>query len=63
MHTTTVRVKVVVTNEKALKALVMAAECMKEIAEDMPWRDDAQKAWKALKYAARHIQMVQDKER
>lgn len=63
MASATVRIKVVVTNEKALRALAFAAEQMKDIAEDMPWRDDAQEAWKALRYAARHIAMVEDRER
>lgn len=54
------RVKVVVTNKKALRALAVAAENMREIAEDMPWREDAQTAWKALQYVARHIAMTSD---
>ncbi len=55
-----VKCRIVFINEKALRALAVAAECTADIAEDMPWRDDAQRAVKALKYAAKHITVVPD---
>ena len=52
-----VKMLVVVNNLKALKALEYAAGVVGDIAEEMPWREDAQKAKRALLYAAKHLQV------
>ncbi len=48
-------VRVVLGNGKALRSLAFAAEVLGEIQEDMPWRDDAKEAAKALEYAIEHL--------
>lgn len=48
-------IRLVLANPKSLRALGFAAGVLNEIQEDMPWRDDAKEAAKALEYATRHI--------
>lgn len=60
MADATIRAKVVITNEKAMRALKTAAKIVRDIAEDMPWREDAQQATRALQYAAKHITVVKE---
>jgi hypothetical protein len=48
-------VRVVLGNAKALRSLAFAAEVLREIHEDMSWRDDAKEAAEALEYAIEHL--------
>jgi hypothetical protein len=55
-----VRVEVILTNARAVRALAYAAEVLMDVAEDMPWRDDVKKAVRAMRYAARHMDTRQE---
>jgi hypothetical protein len=48
-------VRIVLGNGKALRALGFAAGVLREIQEDMPWRDDAKEAAEGLEYAIEHL--------
>ena len=50
-------VQVTLANAKALRALKVACECMELIGDDMPWRPEAKRAAKALRYAAKHLKL------
>ena len=51
----TYQVRVIIENEKALRALRVAAEAIDSLAEDLPWRDEPGKATRALCYAMKHL--------
>ena len=55
-----IRLKVILINRKAVRALGFAADVLEDITEDMPWRPDAKKAARALRYAVRRLAIVED---
>ena len=52
-----IEVSFTLTNEKAFKALAFAYYTLKDIHEDMPWREDAKKAMRALTYVKNNLGM------
>ena len=60
MANVTVELRVVIVNRKALRALRKVAEVLDDVGEDMPWRDDVVEAKKAMAYAVKHLDLVED---
>lgn len=50
-----VKVEVTITNEKAGRGLDYALNVLRELREDMPWRDDVKRACRALNYARKNL--------
>lgn len=48
-------VRVVCKNERAVKALGVAARTLLELAEEMPYRAEVQKAARAMRYAVKNL--------
>jgi hypothetical protein len=57
MAQVSVSLNVVFKNPKAIRALTVAAKCLAEIGDDMPWRPEAKRAARALRYAVKHLQI------
>lgn len=55
-----IRVRIVITNRKALRAIRCVLKTMEDVAEDMPWRDDVAKAARAAEYLASHVTVVDE---
>ncbi len=49
-------VRIVLTNMSAIRKLAEAAELIRDMQEDMPWRDEPTKAADAIEYAVNHLQ-------
>lgn len=52
----TVQVRIVLTNMSAIRRLAEAAELVRDMQEDMPWREEPTKAADAIEYAVKHLQ-------
>ena len=53
------KVKVTITNLKAVRALGIAARELEEVADAMSWQPGLKRAAKALRYAVRHLTIKQ----
>lgn len=50
------RIKLVISNVRAVRALSRALEKARQLAEDMPWNDEAQAVVRNLEFAAKRLE-------
>lgn len=52
----TVTVRIVLANRSAIRKLAEASELIRDMQEDMPWRDEPTIAAEAIEYAVKHLE-------
>lgn len=53
-------IRIVVSNESALRKLAEVAALLDDLQEDLPWRDEPARASEALEYARTHLVCIPD---
>jgi len=53
-----IKVRMVVTNAKSLRAVEVIAGVLSELKSDMPWRPEVQRACRAARYLIKHLDVV-----
>jgi hypothetical protein len=55
-----VKVRVVVTNIKAVRRFAEAYEAIRQATEDYPWSEDLKEACRNLKYVAKQMEITEE---